>query len=42
MERYFGLKPLKEEPSRYFRRHFYWRFIYDRIGMRLRYEIGVD
>jgi len=42
MERYFGLKPLKEEPSRYFRRHFYWGFIYDRSGMRLRYEIGVD
>src|SRR5437764_1470993 len=42
MERYFGLKPLKEEPSRYFRRHFYWGFIYDRIGMRLRYKIGVD
>jgi predicted TIM-barrel fold metal-dependent hydrolase len=42
MERYFGLKPLKNEPSQYFREHFYWGFIYDRIGLRLRYEIGVD
>jgi predicted TIM-barrel fold metal-dependent hydrolase len=42
MQRYFGLKPLKEEASRYFREHFYWRFIYDRAGIRLRYEIGVD
>lgn len=42
MERYFGLKPLKAEPSVYFRNHFYWGFIYDRIGLRLRYEIGVD
>lgn len=42
MERYFGLGPLKEAPSRYFRAHFYWGFIYDPIGVRLRYEIGVD
>lgn len=42
MERYFGLKPLKAEPSVYFRNHFYWGFIYDRIGLSLRYEIGVD
>ena len=42
MERYFGLKPLKAEPSVYFHEHFYWGFIYDRIGLRLRYEIGVD
>ena len=42
MERYFGLAPLKEEPSRYFREHFYWGFINDRIGIRLRYDIGVD
>jgi len=33
---------LKAEPSVYFRNHFYWGFIYDRIGLRLRYEIGVD
>lgn len=42
MERYFGLKSLNEEPSQYFREHFYWGFIYDRVGVRLRYEIGVD
>jgi predicted TIM-barrel fold metal-dependent hydrolase len=24
------------------REHFYWGFIYDRIGLRLRYDIGVD
>jgi predicted TIM-barrel fold metal-dependent hydrolase len=42
MERYFGLKPLISEPSSYFREHFYWGFIYDRIGIRMRYEIGVD
>lgn len=42
IERYFGLKPLKAEPSVYFRNHFYWGFIYDRIGLSLRYEIGVD
>lgn len=42
MERYFGLKPLKQEPGSYFREHFYWGFINDRIGVRLRYEIGVD
>jgi predicted TIM-barrel fold metal-dependent hydrolase len=42
MERYFGLKPLKREPSEYIREHCYWGFIYDRIGLRLRYDIGVD
>lgn len=42
MARYFGLQALKQEPSRYFREHFYWGFIYDRVGLRLRYEIGVD
>lgn len=42
IERYFGLKPLKREPSDYFHEHFYWGFIYDRLGLRLRYEIGVD
>ena len=42
MERYFGLKPLEREPSRYLREHCFWGFIYDRIGLRLRYEIGID
>ena len=42
MQRYFDLKPLSKAPSAYFREHFYWGFIYDRVGVRLRYEIGVD
>ena len=42
MERYFGLPPLEQEPSRYFREHFYWGFIYDPIGVRLRYNTGID
>ena len=42
MQRYFDLKPLQKTPSAYFREHFYWGFIYDRVGVRLRYEIGVD
>jgi predicted TIM-barrel fold metal-dependent hydrolase len=42
MERYFGLKPLERQPSEYFREHFYWGFIYDRLGIRLRYDVGVD
>ena len=42
MQRYFDLQPLRNEPSAYCREHFYWGFIYDRVGMRLRYDIGVD
>jgi len=42
MDRYFGFKPLKCQPSEYIREHCYWGFIYDRIGLRLRYDIGVD
>jgi len=42
MERDFGLKPLKKQPSEYIREHCYWGFIYDRIGLRLRYDVGVD
>lgn len=42
MQRYFDLKPLAKEPSAYFREQFYWGFIYDRIGVRLRYDVGVD
>jgi predicted TIM-barrel fold metal-dependent hydrolase len=42
IERYFGLQPLKMEPSEYFREHFHWGFIYDHLGLRLRYEIGID
>jgi predicted TIM-barrel fold metal-dependent hydrolase len=42
MERYFSLKPLEQQPSQILREHFYWGFIYDPIGLRLRYDIGVD
>ena len=42
MGRYFGLKPLAKDPSQYMREQCYWGFIYDPIGLRLRYEIGVD
>jgi predicted TIM-barrel fold metal-dependent hydrolase len=42
MERDFGLKPLKREPSAYIREHCLWGFIYDPIGVRLRYDVGVD
>jgi len=42
MEREFALKALKQEPSAYIREHCYWGFIYDRIGIRLRYDVGVD
>ncbi len=42
MQRYFDLKPLAKEPSAYFREHFYWGFIYDRVGLRMRYDVGVD
>src|SRR5258706_3577061 len=42
MQRYFDLKPLNKTPSEYFREHFYWGFIYDRLGVRLRYDVGVE
>jgi len=42
MQRYFDLAPLAKTPSAYFREHFYWGFIYDRIGVRMRYDVGVD
>jgi predicted TIM-barrel fold metal-dependent hydrolase len=42
MEHSFGLKPLKMEPSAYIREHCLWGFIYDPIGVRLRYDVGVD
>ena len=42
MERYFGLKRLAKEPSQYLREHCHWGFIYDPIGLRLRYDVGVD
>lgn len=42
MERYFGIEPLKRNPSEYIREHCYWGFVYDPLGVRLRHEIGVD
>ena len=42
MERDFGVKALKKAPSAYVREHCYWGFIYDPIGIRLRYDVGVD
>jgi predicted TIM-barrel fold metal-dependent hydrolase len=42
MERDFGIKPLKHDPSVYIREQCYWGFIYDRIGLRLRYDVGID
>ena len=42
MERYFAIEPLKQEASRYIREHCLWGFIYDPIGLRLRYDIGID
>jgi predicted TIM-barrel fold metal-dependent hydrolase len=42
MARYFGIEPLKREPSAYIREHCYWGFIYDPIGLRLRYDLGID
>ncbi|HZD41451.1 MAG TPA: amidohydrolase family protein [Terriglobales bacterium] len=42
MERDFGMAPLAREPSAYIREHCLWGFIYDPIGVRLRYEVGVD
>lgn len=42
MERDFGMAPLAREPSAYIREHCLWGFIYDPVGVRLRYEVGVD
>lgn len=42
MKRSFGIKPLEKEPSAYIREHCLWGFIYDPIGLRLRYDVGID
>jgi Amidohydrolase. len=42
MERYFAIEPLKKQPSEYIREHCLWGFIYDPIGLRLRYDVGID
>ena len=42
VERYLGVAKLKHLPSEYLREHAHWGFFEDRIGVRLRHEIGVD
>jgi hypothetical protein len=41
-ERHFGIPRLERRPSEVIRDHSYWGFYDDRIGIRLRDEIGVD
>ena len=42
-KRYFhGLMDLKERPSWYVKRNFWYTFIIDRFGVQLRHEMGVD
>jgi uncharacterized protein len=41
-ERCLGLPRLKHAPSQYLKEHAHWGFFEDRIGVRLRYEVGVD
>jgi predicted TIM-barrel fold metal-dependent hydrolase len=41
-ERLLGFKPLNRPPSEYIREHFLWGFQFDRVGVELRYKIGVE
>jgi predicted TIM-barrel fold metal-dependent hydrolase len=41
-ERCLGLPRLKHAPSQYLKEHAHWGFFEDRVGVRLRYEVGVD
>ena len=41
VERYLGLPKLKHLPSEYLKEHAHWGFFEDRIGVRLRHDIGV-
>jgi uncharacterized protein len=41
-ERYLGLPRLKYLPSEYLKEHAHWGFFEDRIGVKLRHEVGVD
>ena len=41
-ERQMGLPRLKRLPSEYLKENAHWGFFEDRIGMKLRHEIGVD
>ena len=41
-ERQMGLPRLKRLPSEYLREHACWGFFEDRVGIRLRHDVGVD
>jgi uncharacterized protein len=41
-KQYLGYKPLDRLPSEYVKQHIYWSILYERIGVLLRDEIGVD
>jgi predicted TIM-barrel fold metal-dependent hydrolase len=41
-ERHLGLPRLARRPSEYLKEHAYWGFFEDRVGVRLRHEVGVD
>ncbi|TMA97194.1 MAG: amidohydrolase [Deltaproteobacteria bacterium] len=41
-ERQLGLPRLKRLPSEYLKEHAHWGFFEDRIGVKLRHEVGVD
>jgi predicted TIM-barrel fold metal-dependent hydrolase len=41
-ERLLDVKPLERLPSEYIREHCFWGFQHDRVGVELRYHLGVD
>jgi len=41
-ERQLGLPRLKRLPSEYLKEHAHWGFFEDRVGVRLRHQVGVD
>jgi predicted TIM-barrel fold metal-dependent hydrolase len=41
-EELLGFKPLKGLPSEYVKRHVFWGFQHDFVGMQIRHMIGVD
>lgn len=41
-ERHYGLARLERLPSEYVKEHTYWGFYDDPIGIKLRYEVGID
>ncbi|HZT08860.1 MAG TPA: amidohydrolase family protein [Chloroflexota bacterium] len=40
--RYLGVRKLDRMPSEYVREHFYWGFMKNPVGVRMRHEIGVN